>query len=515
MPPPLQRPARPRALLIHHSAPAQPWRALVLRGPTVTIGAAPTCDLILDSPGVAPRHCTLHQRPRGFLLHDHGAPLGTYLDARRLLAPITLTAAAALTIGPHHLHIVPLPDPPHPCPRPASPPAPPVHLPARPQPHLAATSPPRPLLLAGLGLCAATSALTLTLAFIALIADPPPGAFASQILSAAPARSPAAPAAPAATTQTHPPATESTPAPALTNHSSALPQRTAHLAQARPPAPRRALRVEHGETWASLAERLGRDVNALQADNPHLRRPLRRGDRLRIATPAAITPIHTCALPLEVPRGALAVGPVDRGRLHDAVRLPPLPIYHLRCPAHAFASSATAAQLIAAITCFRDHTGYRGELVIGDLSRESGGPLGPHLSHQTGHDVDLWLPTLHGDYLRGCHHCRTDYCRPEPSDIDWLATWQLIDALAATGGIHVIFLDRQHHPQLAAAALSAGVDPQRVADRLPAAAHPLPRPSKPPLVQHADGHSHHLHVRFKCPDSAPECQTRPNARVRP
>jgi hypothetical protein len=514
MPPPLHRPARPRALLIHHSAPAQPWRALVLRGPTITIGAAPACDLILDSPGVAPRHCTLHQRPRGFLLHDHGAPLGTYLDARRLLAPITLTAAATLTIGQHHLHIVPLPDPPHPGPRPASPPAPPVHLPAPPQPHLAATSPPRPLLLAGLGLCAATSALTLTLAFIALIADPPPGAFASQILSAAPALSPAAPAAPPTTTQTHPPATESTPV--LTNyHPSALPQRSAHLAQARPPAPRRALRVEHGETWASLAERLGRDVNALQADNPHLRRPLRRGDRLRIDTPAAITPIHTCALPLEVPRGALAVGPVDRGRLHDAVRLPPLPIYHLRCPAHAFASSATAAQLIAAITCFRDHTGYRGELVIGDLSRESGGPLGPHRSHQTGHDVDLWLPTLHGDYLRGCHHCRTDYCRPEPGDIDWLATWQLIDALAATGGIHVIFLDRQHHPQLAAAALSAGVDPQRVADRLPAAAHPLPRPSKPPLVQHADGHSHHLHVRFKCPDSAPECQTRPTARVRP
>jgi hypothetical protein len=374
MPPPLHRPARPRALLIHHSAPAQPWRALVLRGPTITIGAAPACDLILDSPGVAPRHCTLHQRPRGFLLHDHGAPLGTYLDARRLLAPITLTAAATLTIGQHHLHIVPLPDPPHPGPRPASPPAPPVHLPAPPQPHLAATSPPRPLLLAGLGLCAATSALTLTLAFIALIADPPPGAFASQILSAAPALSPAAPAAPPTTTQTHPPATESTPV--LTNyHPSALPQRSAHLAQARPPAPRRALRVEHGETWASLAERLGRDVNALQADNPHLRRPLRRGDRLRIDTPAAITPIHTCALPLEVPRGALAVGPVDRGRLHDAVRLPPLPIYHLRCPAHAFASSATAAQLIAAITCFRDHTGYRGELVIGDLSRESGGPL--------------------------------------------------------------------------------------------------------------------------------------------
>ncbi|MBK6515916.1 MAG: penicillin-insensitive murein endopeptidase [Polyangiaceae bacterium] len=54
---------------------------------------------------------------------------------------------------------------------------------------------------------------------------------------------------------------------------------------------------------------------------------------------------------------------------------------------------------------------YRGQIVIGDVSRRDGGPFGRHRSHRTGRDVDIWLPVIGGAYRSDpkCANCGTGW----------------------------------------------------------------------------------------------------------
>jgi hypothetical protein len=209
-------------------------------------------------------------------------------------------------------------------------------------------------------------------------------------------------------------------------------------------------------------------------------------------------------LTLELPGDALARGRPDAGHLEHALRLPPSPDYLIRCPAHAHASSTTAHELMQALSGFRNHTGYRGELVVGDLSQAGGGHYGPHRSHQSGRDVDLWLPISGGQYRRGCVRCGTDLCRPDASEVDWRATWQLVQALAARGTTQDIFLAWELQPKLRQAAQALGVPEPELEQSIQ---HPVH--GRATLVKHAAGHTHHLHVRFRCPPGDPACISTP------
>lgn len=202
----------------------------------------------------------------------------------------------------------------------------------------------------------------------------------------------------------------------------------------------------------------------------------------------------------ELPTDALARGRPDAGALVHALQLPPSPDYTIRCPAHAYASSATIAELMRAIADFRNRSGYRGELVVGDLSQSGGGRYGPHRSHQSGRDVDLWLPVRGGRHRRGCAHCGTDLCRPGPDEIDWATAWSLVQALAARGSVQDIFLAWESQPALRRAAVEAGTPDAELARQIQ---HPVR--GRGSLIKHAAGHTRHLHVRFRCPPDDPDC----------
>ena len=175
--------------------------------------------------------------------------------------------------------------------------------------------------------------------------------------------------------------------------------------------------------------------------------------------PLAAGPTEYLAEPpiFELPTDALARGRPNAGTLLNALQLPVSPDYIIRCPTHAYASAATASELMQALATFRNRSGYRGEIVVGDLSQEGGGRYGPHKSHQSGRDVDLWLPVLGGAYKRGCVRCGTDLCRPEPTEVDWKITWQLVQALASRGTVQDAFLAWELQPALRDAARELGV----------------------------------------------------------
>ena len=214
---------------------------------------------------------------------------------------------------------------------------------------------------------------------------------------------------------------------------------------------------------------------------------------------------ETCPREPGIPGGSRSIGGVTLGALDDPLRMPQLGLYKLRCPAHAYATATTTRALLDTLRCFRGRTSYDGEIIIGDISAEQGGPLGPHLSHQSGRDVDLWLPIAGGRYGQGCDHCGTSYCRPQPEEIDWSATWELIDTLAEIPEVEVVFLDFELQRKLRRAALESGANPATLDARIQ-----WPRRGAGSLVQHADGHVHHIHIRFHCPPGEEGCVDRPS-----
>ncbi len=483
-------------------------------GPGFVVGSGLSADLVLDDPAVAPRHCRFVERRGALVLIDLGTRTGTALNLRRLSEPTPLRHGDRIFVGGHAIEILAAPVDPE-------------RLAGRlrrgaalfgattlasriPPPFTPPTS-----LLRGLLRCMplALSITVITVLHAGTSATPPrppPDV-------AAPADpSPRAPRPPVRTiehtaipaeTLADVAALYGVPLDALArlNH---FPSTAALVAGQRlrvdtdrPPVARELVRVrvQPHDSWDSIARRFAVDVARLRAHNPDLGQTLRPGDLVDlwlVRTPSADAPV---AAPV-VPGDASSAGrPYDTGRLERSLQLPPHPDYDLRCPFNAHASSFTAAHLLAALADLRGR--YRGQIVVGDLSREDGGAYGPHLSHQSGRDVDLWLPIVGGQYRAApaCRRCGTPWCRPEPGEVDWRATWQLVEALAATGAVKQIFLDRAHHDSLRDAARAAGLDDAALARAIQR------RPGAPALVTHSAGHTRHLHVRFRCGPGEPDC----------
>ncbi len=264
----------------------------------------------------------------------------------------------------------------------------------------------------------------------------------------------------------------------------------------RPPLIEERYIVAPGDDWTSIAGYYGVRAEALRRRNPKFGDQLRGGEELSILIEnepfAAVSP-NPDDLPIFiVPDGASSEGKVTGGALRNAVQLLPSPLAQVRCSIHAYATNYTVAALMRGIAEFRQQ-GYKGEIMIGDLSRREGGQYGPHKSHQSGRDADIWLLAKTA-YKRTCRNCSTDACRPEPEDVDWAAQWRFILALDNGGMVQEIFLSTELQENLHAAGVAQGAHP----DELRRLIQWPRRPGFPALVMHSDGHVHHIHVRFKC-----------------
>ena len=108
--------------------------------------------------------------------------------------------------------------------------------------------------------------------------------------------------------------------------------------------------------------------------------------------------------------------------------------------------------------------------------------------------LDVSMPGISG----------TDLCRPEPHEVDWLATWQLVQALTARGAVQDIFLDWSLQPALIAAAHRSSAPAAQIDRQIQ---HPIR--GRATLIKHAAGHVHHMHVRCRCPAGAADCVATP------
>ena len=130
------------------------------------------------------------------------------------------------------------------------------------------------------------------------------------------------------------------------------------------------------------------------------------------------------------------------------------------------------------------------QLHVGDLSFAHGGPIGRHLSHQSGRDADI------GYYLR-TGHAPGRFKKATAKTLDVERTWILFESLLSSGQTEVIFSDKALIRALRDHAEKSGETPP---DRL-ARWFDGTGPGRRPLIRHLEGHATHLHLRVRASNS--------------
>jgi len=161
----------------------------------------------------------------------------------------------------------------------------------------------------------------------------------------------------------------------------------------------------------------------------------------------------------------------------DAVRLPVGPTHTLKRPHLAWGTPRTVHALLAAFARYHERDTEAPPIVVGDLSAQRGGPLPPHVSHQSGRDVDIDVVWLRG----------------RAGSLDLRRTWSLLDALLSTGKVAYVFLDYELQARLFEFARSDGVAVESLRRVFQ---YPRGERAATGVVRHWPGHRRHLHVRF-------------------
>ncbi len=201
-----------------------------------------------------------------------------------------------------------------------------------------------------------------------------------------------------------------------------------------------------------------------------------------VSTPAAADSKSGRPADQEGPARSESFVPVSR------VQLPASEDYVRRQPRLAWGAPCAVDALTRAMRAFRAHTEFDGDVVVSDMSRREG-PTPPHRSHVDGLDVDIRLPTTED------HDWRER--PPMFAEVDWLATWGLIEALASMAEVERIHLHTESQRRLHSAV--ADVSGARLEQLLQ---YPRGRLEGVGLVRHGEMMSH-LHVHFACGEEPP------------
>jgi len=179
--------------------------------------------------------------------------------------------------------------------------------------------------------------------------------------------------------------------------------------------------------------------------------------------------------------GSMAVGSPSAGLLLNGEVAEKSSLFAPVSAATAWGTSETLAYLTAALTKVHAEAPDAAALHLGDISAERGGPLAPHVSHQSGRDVDI-----------GYFYLRSErwYRRGTAKNLDVPKNWAFVRALVTETDVELILIDQSIQTLLRDHAISSGEDPRWVKSLFSGDSEHRP------LIRHARGHATHVHVRF-------------------
>jgi murein endopeptidase len=242
-------------------------------------------------------------------------------------------------------------------------------------------------------------------------------------------------------------------------------------------------RVHAGESLADIAGRYRVTQAELQRWNRDLRPArLRVGEEILIFSDREEPPSES-------------VGEVDDGSLVHGVALPTHPGFVVRRRERTYMTIDAAERLMSAFDSLRERDADAPRVQIGDASRERGGPLDQHRSHQSGRDVDI------NYFSRSCREvCGHRTLRPEDLDAD--RQWRLLEPWIREGAVEYVFIDHALQEPLYEAARRAGATR---ADLSRWFQWPRAADVRFGLIRHVPRHADHMHVRFVCAEHDPSC----------
>ena len=196
------------------------------------------------------------------------------------------------------------------------------------------------------------------------------------------------------------------------------------------------------------------------------------------------------------PESALgsSMGSPSRGRLERPVRLPATGMgFVRRARGHHYGTPKTIALIRFVASRLKEAYPESAPLLIGDISRERGGHLAPHRSHQSGRDVDIALPE------RSRRPAKYFKAKLSHAEIDFEKLWFILDAFIASKQLQFVFLDASLIPPLRAEALRDGWPDAELVRLLGDDRR------RKGIIRHSPGHGTHMHLRFRCPQGDSAC----------
>ena len=192
-----------------------------------------------------------------------------------------------------------------------------------------------------------------------------------------------------------------------------------------------------------------------------------------------------------------SIGSPNNGRLKHARRLPRHRGYVIRDQRRAWGTVETVSSVVGAFNALVKRFPGAPKVRVHDLSLKKGGPIADHRSHQSGRDVDIAY------FQKGCK----DSCgfnRQSPGTLDAKRQWALLRHWLKQDQVEAIFIDYRLQKPLYQQAKRAGATKDQL---LRWFQYPRGRTHPSGVVRHFPKHADHLHVRFHCNRTDPDCKS--------
>ena len=194
-----------------------------------------------------------------------------------------------------------------------------------------------------------------------------------------------------------------------------------------------------------------------------------------------------------------SIGKASRGYLVAGMPMLDGPYWRVRYRNEAWGTQHTVSTIYRGLMHVGETMPGGSRVLIADLSHPNGGSMPPHLSHQSGRDVDITYYSY--SRVANDHFWRA----ARTSDFDVARQWELFRYWMQRDLVQFIFVDFNIQRRLYRHAVAIGEDPEWLRQVFE---YPTLDRHGSHIIRDSPGHDDHYHVRFRCLSSEERCLER-------